>query len=157
MHKGKLHSKTISSDLIDFFSVESNADVEGPRLKFEREDGQTDSGKHGLCERLWRQWCHLAIMQDHVTQAIRNVQPESVCRWPAVVNAWSNRHAGWQPKRPFCAILFYASPRVTKACETRLQTICTMTSCSIPEHPSRPFMDQTVWEHSGGLVGRAAK
>ena len=23
---------------------------------------------------------------------------------------------------------------------------------SIPEHPSRPFPDQNVWEHSGGLV-----
>ena len=30
-----------------------------------------------------------------------------------------------------------------------------MTSCSIPEHPSRPFLDQTLYEHSGGLVGRA--
>ena len=36
-------------------------------------------------------------------------------------------------------------------------TICVMTSCSIPEHPSRPFLDQTLREHSGGLVGRAAK
>ena len=31
------------------------------------------------------------------------------------------------------------------------------TSCSIPEHPSRPFLYQTLCEHSGGLVGRAAK
>ena len=37
------------------------------------------------------------------------------------------------------------------------QTICVMTSCSIPEHPSRPFLDQTLCEHSGVLVGRAAK
>ena len=36
-------------------------------------------------------------------------------------------------------------------------TICAMTSCSTPEHPSRPFLDQTLCEHSGGLVGRAAK
>ena len=42
--KGKLHSKIIISDLIDFFfPVESNG--EGPRSKFEQEDGQTDSGK----------------------------------------------------------------------------------------------------------------
>ena len=27
----------------------------------------------------------------------------------------------------------------------------------IPEHPSRPFLDQTLCEHSGGLVRRAAK
>ena len=38
----------ISSDMI--FSVES--DGEGPRLKFEREDGQTDGGKSGTCEHL---------------------------------------------------------------------------------------------------------
>ena len=28
-------------------------------------------------------------------------------------------------------------------------------SCSILEHPSWPFLDQTLGEHSGGLVGRA--
>ena len=41
--KGKLHSQIISSDMKDFFSVESNG--EGPRSKFEREDGQTDGQK----------------------------------------------------------------------------------------------------------------
>ena len=41
--KGKLHSKIISSDMKDFFSVESNG--EGPRSKFEREDGETDGQK----------------------------------------------------------------------------------------------------------------
>ena len=46
--KGKLHSKIISSDMIEFFSVES--DGEGPRSKFEREDGQTDGGKTGTSE-----------------------------------------------------------------------------------------------------------
>ena len=45
--KGKLHSKIISSDMKDF-SVQS--DGEGPRSKFEQEDGQTDSGKTGTCE-----------------------------------------------------------------------------------------------------------
>ena len=40
--KGKLHSKIISSDIKDF-SVESNG--EGPRSKFEWEDGQTDGQK----------------------------------------------------------------------------------------------------------------
>ena len=40
--EGKLHSKFMSSDLIDF-SVESNG--EGPWSKFERKDGQTDSEK----------------------------------------------------------------------------------------------------------------
>ena len=45
------------------FSVES--DGEGPRSKFEREDGQTDSGKTGMCEHcdvMVPHWCHLAIM-----------------------------------------------------------------------------------------------
>ena len=36
-------SKIITSDLIDFFSL--NSDGEGPRSKFEQEDGQTDSEK----------------------------------------------------------------------------------------------------------------
>ena len=29
-----------------------------------------------------------------------------------------------------------------------------MTSCSLPEHPSRPFSDQTLCEHSGGPLNR---
>ena len=40
--KGKLHSEVISSCLTDF-SVESSG--EGPRSKFEQEDGQTDDEK----------------------------------------------------------------------------------------------------------------
>ena len=62
--KGKLHSKIISSDVIEFFSVES--DGEGPRSKFEREDGQTDGGKlarASICDVMVpHYWCHLAIM-----------------------------------------------------------------------------------------------
>ena len=61
--KGKLHSKIISSDMIEFFSVESNG--EGPRSKFEREDGQTDGGKlahASICDVMVPHWCHLAIM-----------------------------------------------------------------------------------------------
>ena len=61
--KGKLHSKIISSDMIEFFSVES--DGEGPRSKFEREDGQTDGGKLArgrICDVMVPRWCHLAIM-----------------------------------------------------------------------------------------------
>ena len=61
--KGKLHSKIISSDMIEFFSVES--DGEGPRSKFEREDGQTDGGKlarASICDVMVPHWCHLAIM-----------------------------------------------------------------------------------------------
>ena len=42
--KGKLHSKIISSDMIEFFSAES--DGEGPRSKFEREDGQNRRRKN---------------------------------------------------------------------------------------------------------------
>ena len=60
--KGKLHSKIISSDMIGF-SVES--DGEGPRSKFEREDGQTDGGKLArarICDVMVPHWCHLAIM-----------------------------------------------------------------------------------------------
>ena len=33
---------------------------------------------------------------------------------------WTATQRGWPSKLPFCAILFYASPRATKACETRL-------------------------------------
>ena len=32
-----------------------------------------------------------------------------------------------------------------------------MTPCSIQKHPPRPFLDKTLCEHSGGLVGRASK
>ena len=39
----------ISSDM-SFFSEES--DGEGPSSKFEREDGQTEGGKTGMCEDL---------------------------------------------------------------------------------------------------------
>ena len=46
-----------------FFSVES--DGEGPRSKFEREDGQTDGEKlarASICDVMVPHWCHLAIM-----------------------------------------------------------------------------------------------
>ena len=33
---------------------------------------------------------------------------------------WTATQHGWSSKHPLCAILFYASPRVTKACETCL-------------------------------------
>ena len=33
---------------------------------------------------------------------------------------WTATQRGWPSKLPFCAILFYVSPRATKACETRL-------------------------------------
>ena len=36
---------------------------------------------------------------------------------------WTATRAGWPSKRPFCTILLYASPRVTKACETRLSEL----------------------------------
>ena len=36
------------------------------------------------------------------------------------MEVWTATRAGWPSKRPFCAILFNASPRATKACETRL-------------------------------------
>ena len=38
---------------------------EATRSKFKKEDGQTDSEKICTSERLWRQWCHLAILQGH--------------------------------------------------------------------------------------------
>ena len=76
---GKLHSKIISSDMIEFFSVES--DGEGPRSKFEREDGQTDGEKTGTCEYLWRHGATLVPPRNHgkvtrLNQDIRD-QPES--------------------------------------------------------------------------------
>ena len=61
----KLFSKITSSDLIDFFFVESNG--EGLRSKFEQEHGQTDGEKSGTCERWCRQWCNLAIIQGHAS------------------------------------------------------------------------------------------
>ena len=36
------------------------------------------------------------------------------------MEVWTATRAGWPSKRPFCAILFYVSPRATKACESRL-------------------------------------
>ena len=62
-----------------FVSVIS--DGEGPRLKFEREDGQTDSEKTGTCERLRRQWCHLAFMQGHAS--------DSKCSWSARISSYA--------------------------------------------------------------------
>ena len=78
-----LHSEVISSDLIDFFPVESNG--EGPRSKLEWEDGRTDSEKMARVS-----VCDISGATSpscKATQAIRNVhnQPESLCRRPAVV------------------------------------------------------------------------
>ena len=61
------------------FSVES--DGERPRSKFEREDGQTDIGKTGTCEHLWRHGATLVPPRNHgkvtrLNQDIRD-QPES--------------------------------------------------------------------------------
>ena len=81
--KEKLHSQTLSSDLIDFFSVES--DCEGPRSNFEREDGQTDSEKNGTCERLWCQRCHLAFMLCHAS--------DPKCSWSARISSYASRRS----------------------------------------------------------------
>ena len=77
--KGKLHSKIISSDMIEFFSVES--DGEGPRSKFEREDGQTDGGKLARASICGRHGATLVPPRNHgkvtrLNQDIRD-QPES--------------------------------------------------------------------------------
>ena len=68
--KGKLHSKIISSDMIEFFSVES--DGEGPRSKFEREDGQTDAEKLARAAFV-TSWCHTGATslswQGHATES----------------------------------------------------------------------------------------
>ena len=57
--------------MIDF-SVES--DGEGPRSKFEREDGQTDGGKNRHVRAFVRSWCHtgatLQSWQGHATDYI---------------------------------------------------------------------------------------
>ena len=112
--KGKLHSKIISSDLMDFVFVES--DCERPRLKFKQEDGQTDGEKlarASVCD------VSGAISQScRVTWAIRNVhvRPESVRRWPAVVNrlcpvniedhsAASNSCAWYQWRNTGCVVV----------------------------------------------------
>ena len=61
-------------------------DGEGPRSKFEQEDGQTDGEEYGTCERLWR--CGATSQSCKVTRAIRNVsdQPKPVRTRPAVEN-----------------------------------------------------------------------
>ena len=61
------------------FSVES--DGEGPRSNFEQDDGQTDGGKTGTCEHLWRHSATLVPPRNHgkvtrLNQDIRD-QPES--------------------------------------------------------------------------------
>ena len=62
-----------------------------------------------------------------------------------------------------CNVLCYCSSFFeTPACHADGNTkdekfICILTSYSIPEHPSRPFLNQTVWEHSGGLAWSAYK
>ena len=38
--------------------------------------------------------------------------------WLKINGRWMAIQRGWPSKRPFCAILFYASPRVSKAFET---------------------------------------
>ena len=56
-----LQNHKLSYDRV--FSVES--DGEGPRSKFEREDGQTDGEKlarASICDVMVPHWCHLAIM-----------------------------------------------------------------------------------------------
>ena len=85
--KGKLHSKIISSDLINF-SIES--DGEGPTSKFKQEDGQTHSDKKkkktaraSVCD-----VSGTTLQSWKVVRAIRNVRdkPELICTRPAVVN-----------------------------------------------------------------------
>ena len=74
--QAKLHSKTLSAYLIDFFLVESN--TEGPRLKFEVEDGRTDSEKMAhasLCD-----VTGATSQSCKVTQAIRNAHDQPCCR-----------------------------------------------------------------------------
>ena len=68
----KLHSKNRTSDLIDFFPVEF--DGEGPRSKFDWEDGQTDGEKNGTCERLCVSGATLPSCK--VTRKIRNVHDQ---------------------------------------------------------------------------------
>ena len=65
--------------IFEFFSVES--DGEGPRSKFEQEDGQTDGGKTGTWDHLWRHGATLVPPRNHgkvtrLNQDIRD-QPES--------------------------------------------------------------------------------
>ena len=62
----------------------------------------------------------------------------------------------WSHSHTACKCYMYVTA-FSGRIETHKLIICVMASCSIPEHPSRPFLDQTLCEHSGGLVGRAAK
>ena len=62
---------------------------------------------------------------------------------------------GVKAKRIFHAVLNLVLFSKVRKYENKYRTkICNFT---VPEHPSRQFLDQTLCEHSGGLVGRAAK
>ena len=89
---GKLHSKIISSDVIRFFSIES--DGEGLRLKFEREDSQTDSEKKKKKKQHVRAFVtSVAPPRNHARSCKRieyvHDQPESLRRRPAIVRAYA--------------------------------------------------------------------
>ena len=80
-----------------------------------------------------------------------------------VFSTWSElEHPPLHVDEP-CNVLCYCSSFFeTPACHADGNTkdeqfICIMTSYSIPEHPSQPFLNQTVWEHSGGLAWKADK
>ena len=41
--------------------------------------------KNGTCERLWRQWCHLAFMHGHVS--------DSKCSWSVGINSYARSNS----------------------------------------------------------------
>ena len=83
---GILNSEIISSDLMDFFPLESNG--EGLRSKLEWEDGQSYRRQKKRHVQAFEASDGATSPSCKVTRAIRNVhdQPESVRSRPAVVN-----------------------------------------------------------------------
>ena len=72
------------------------------------------------------------------------------------VRVWAGEWCGERLSGQFSLVNEKSRHSLMMKCNLKL-TICLMRSCSIPEHPKRPFLDQTLCKHSGGLAGRAAK
>ena len=86
---------------------------------------QTTETGHML--RFWHHWCHIAIMQCHVTYRIQNVhdQPQPIRRRPVLVNAWSDfgsflSHRFW---RHWHRIAIMPSHRPIRNIHDRLQPL----------------------------------
>ena len=57
---------------------------------------------------------------------------------------WTVTSAGWPSKRPFCAILFYVFPCVTKACQTCLSTLIKLRTPPLALRPPAALKSQCM-------------